>query len=86
MTEVLTDLCLQRRSIMLSLPLVFLAYSVAGFVTGVVIYSFRSTTLNLASAGSPVAAKFEEYTWFLVVGVVGALVGVLIASSMVARR
>ena len=71
---------------MLSLPLVFLAYSVAGFVTGVVIYSFRSATINLASAGSPVAAKFDEYTRFMVVGVVGALVGVLIASTMVARR
>ncbi|KAF8555574.1 hypothetical protein OG21DRAFT_856431 [Imleria badia] len=77
---------LSRRSIMLSLPLVFLAYSVAGFVTGVVIYSFRTATLNLASTGSPVAVKFEEYTRFMVVGVVGALVGVLIASSMVARR
>lgn len=77
---------LQRRSIMLSLPLVFLAYSVAGFVTGVVIYSFRSATLNLAGVGSPVAAKFDEYTRFMVVGVLGALVGALIASAMVARR
>ncbi|KAG6373906.1 hypothetical protein JVT61DRAFT_6059 [Boletus reticuloceps] len=77
---------LSRRSILLSLPLVFLAYSVAGFVTGVVIYSFRSATINFASAGSPVAAKFDEYTRCMVVGVLGALVGVLIASTMVARR
>lgn len=71
---------------MLSLPLVFLAYSVAGFVTGVVVYSFRSTTLNLASVGSPVAAKFDEYTRLMVVGVVGALAGVLIAATVAARR
>ncbi|KAF9235233.1 hypothetical protein BU15DRAFT_51639, partial [Melanogaster broomeanus] len=77
---------LSRRSIMLSLPLVFLAYSVAGFITGVVVYSFRSATINLASAGSPVAAKFEEYTRFMVVGVLGALAGVLIASAMVGRK
>ncbi|KIJ07350.1 hypothetical protein PAXINDRAFT_19454 [Paxillus involutus ATCC 200175] len=51
----------QRRGIMLSLPLVFLAYSVAGFITGVVIHSFRSAIINLASAGSPIAAKFDEY-------------------------
>ncbi|KAF8839287.1 hypothetical protein BDN67DRAFT_905823 [Paxillus ammoniavirescens] len=77
---------LSRRSIMLSLPLVFLAYSVAGFITGVVIYSFRSATINLASAGSPIAAKFDEYTRFMVIGVLGALAGVLIASALVSRR
>ncbi|KIJ11004.1 hypothetical protein PAXINDRAFT_85177, partial [Paxillus involutus ATCC 200175] len=77
---------LSRRSIMLSPPLVFLAYSVAGFITGVVIYSFRSATINLASAGSPIAAKFDEYTRFVVIGVLGALAGVLSASALVSRR
>jgi len=76
----------QRRSIMLSLPLVFLAYSVAGFITGVVIYSFRSATINFAHAGMPVAAKFDEYARWMVIGVLGALTGVLIASVMVSRR
>lgn len=71
---------------MLSLPLVFLAYSVAGFVTGVVVYSFRTATLNLAGAGMPMGGRFDEYARFMVVGVLGALVGVLIASSVVARR
>lgn len=37
---------LTRRSVLLSLPLVFLAYSVAGFITGVVIYSFNGVVLN----------------------------------------
>jgi len=58
-TDTDTDGVFQRRSIMLSLPLVFLAYSVAGFIMGVVIYSFRSATINLAHAGMPVAAKFR---------------------------
>ncbi|KAI6042221.1 hypothetical protein EDC04DRAFT_2971771, partial [Pisolithus marmoratus] len=40
-------------SILLSLPLVFLAYSVAGFITGVVVYSFRTATINFAHAGMP---------------------------------
>lgn len=71
---------------MLSIPLVFLAYSVAGFVTGVVVYSFRSSTLNLASVGSPVAAKFDEYSRLMIVGVLGALGGALIVSTVAARR
>ncbi|KAG6332906.1 hypothetical protein ID866_6184 [Astraeus odoratus] len=76
---------LPRRSIMLSLPLVFLAYSVAGFITGVVVYSFRSATINFAHAGMPVASKFDEYARWMVVGVLGALTGVLIASVIVTR-
>ncbi|KAH7887288.1 hypothetical protein F5I97DRAFT_812378 [Phlebopus sp. FC_14] len=76
---------LSRRSIMLSLPLVFLAYSVAGFITGIVIYSFRSATINLANAGSS-SLKFEEYTRHMVLGVAGALAGVLIASAVAERR
>jgi len=70
---------------MLSLPLVFLAYSVAGFTTGVVIYSFRSAT-NFAHAGMPITPKFDEYARWMVIGVLGALTGVLVASVMVSRR
>jgi len=62
-TDTDTDGVFQRRSIMPSLPLVFLAYSVAGFITGVVIYSLRSATINFAHAGMPVATKFDEYAW-----------------------
>lgn len=43
---------LTRRSVLLSLPLVFLAYSVAGFITGVVIYSFNGVVLNGTANGS----------------------------------
>ena len=85
-TDTDTDVVFQRRSIMLSLPLVFLVYSVAGFITGVVIYSFRSATINFAHAGMPVAAKFDEYARWMMIGVLGALTGVLITSVMVSRR
>ncbi|KAI6152681.1 hypothetical protein BKA82DRAFT_1008437 [Pisolithus tinctorius] len=78
---------LPRRSVLLFLPLAFLAYSVAGFITGVVVYSFRTATINFAHAGMPVVAvKFDEYARWIVVGVLGALTGVLIASVMVASR
>ncbi|KAG1743656.1 uncharacterized protein EDB91DRAFT_220431 [Suillus paluster] len=43
---------LTRRSVLLSLPLVFLAYSVAGFITGVVIYSFNGVVVNATANGS----------------------------------
>jgi len=71
---------------MLSLLLVFLAYSVVGFITGVIIYSFRSATIDFAHAGMPVAAKFDEYARWMMIGVLGALTGVLVASVMVSRR
>ncbi|KAI6042226.1 hypothetical protein EDC04DRAFT_2564534, partial [Pisolithus marmoratus] len=78
---------LPRRSILLSLPLAFLAYSVAGFITGVVVYSFHTATISFANAGLPVVAvKFDEYAWWMVVGVLGALTGALIASAVVSKR
>lgn len=43
---------LTRRSVFLSLPLVFLAYSVAGFITGVVIYSFNGVVVNGTANGA----------------------------------
>ncbi|KAI6043681.1 hypothetical protein EDC04DRAFT_2649376 [Pisolithus marmoratus] len=74
-------------NIPLSLPLVFLAYLVAGFITGVVVYSFRTATINFAHAGMPaVTVKFDEYARWMVVGVLGALTGVLIASVVVFKR
>ena len=47
---------------------------------------FRSATINFAYAEIPVAAKFDEYAWWMVIGVLGALTWVLIASVMVSRR
>ncbi|EGO02346.1 hypothetical protein SERLA73DRAFT_104765 [Serpula lacrymans var. lacrymans S7.3] len=76
-----------RRSMILSLPLVFLAYSIAGFVTGVVIYSFRGATVTFTSSGIPIVAyRFDEWMRWIIVGVLGTFAGVLIASTVLTRR
>ncbi|KAI6043667.1 hypothetical protein EDC04DRAFT_2890594 [Pisolithus marmoratus] len=76
-----------RRSTLLSLPLVFVMHFMAGFITGVVVYSFRTATINFAHAGIPaVAVKFDEYARWSVVGVLGALTGASIASVVVSKR
>ncbi|KAH7906127.1 hypothetical protein BJ138DRAFT_666876 [Hygrophoropsis aurantiaca] len=77
---------ISRRSVLLSLPLVFLAYSVAGFITGIVIYAFRGATLTPVVDGVPLVLRFDEWTRWAVVGALGGLAGVLIASAMAAKR
>ncbi|OAX39078.1 hypothetical protein K503DRAFT_690330 [Rhizopogon vinicolor AM-OR11-026] len=74
---------LSRRSVLQSLPLVFLAYSVAGFITGVVIYSFNGAMLNATASGDAVTSKFEDWSRLFMVGVLGGVAGVLVASAMV---
>lgn len=64
---------------MMSLPLVFLAYSIAGFVTGIVIYSFRGIS---ATPGH----HYEDYIKWTVVGTLGGLAGVLALSTFLGRR
>ncbi|KAJ8594528.1 hypothetical protein M405DRAFT_858044 [Rhizopogon salebrosus TDB-379] len=77
---------LSRRIVLLSLPLVFLAYSVAGFITGVVIYSFNGAMINATAGGLPVMNKFDDWCRLFAVGVLGGVAGVLIASVVVQRR
>ena len=80
----ITDLgiILQRRTVALSLPLVFLAYSIIAFVTGIVLYSYRGVSSN------PPLPKhaFEDYMRWTVVGVVGGLVGIITTSLLLFRR
>jgi hypothetical protein len=72
--------------VLLSLPFVFLAYSVAGFITGVIIYSFNGAMLNATAGGLPVMSKFDDWCCFFTVGVLGGDAGVLFASVVVQRR
>ncbi|KAG5642968.1 hypothetical protein DXG03_001816 [Asterophora parasitica] len=74
-------LMLSRRSVVLSLPLVFLIYAIVAFVTGIVLYSFRGVT----DPFSP-EQRFEDYTRWTVVGVLGGLAGMLTTSLLLLRR
>lgn len=68
-------LVLQRRSVVMSLPLVFLTYAVAALVAGVALYACRD-----ASLAGPAYARWTVYS------VMGGLVGVLTMSALLARR
>ncbi|GLB34349.1 hypothetical protein LshimejAT787_0112330 [Lyophyllum shimeji] len=74
---------LSKRSVVYALPTVFLAYAIIGFVTGIVLYSFRGTAPDKAA---PSQAPFAEYTRWTVVGVLGALAGILTTSLLLLRR
>ncbi|KAJ6630980.1 hypothetical protein B0H10DRAFT_1773370 [Mycena sp. CBHHK59/15] len=68
---------ISTRSVIMSLPLVFLIYAVIGFIAAVVVYSF------LGVNGS--AVRFEDYTRWTVLGVLGGLLGVLTTSVLLLR-
>jgi len=74
---------LSRRNIIMSLPLTFLLYAIVGFVTGIVLYSFRGVTVS-----DPLGPDrpFEDYTKWTVVGVLGGLAGMLTTSLFLLRR
>ncbi|KAI0751191.1 hypothetical protein C8Q80DRAFT_1251035 [Daedaleopsis nitida] len=74
---------LSRRSVIFSLPLVFLAWAIAAFMTGITLYSFRGATVTSRVA---VRHPFEPYTHWAVVGTLGALGGMLTVATLVARR
>lgn len=67
----------------LSLPIVFLAYSVIGFVVGIVLYTFRGSVRTDRSLPKH---AFEDYMRWTVVGVVGALAGIVTTSMILLRR
>jgi hypothetical protein len=71
----------QRRSILMSLPLVFLAWAVAAFVTGITLYSFR----GLSFAPHMMKARATGYTQWTVVCTLGGIAGVLLTSAVFVR-
>lgn len=74
---------LQRSRVIMSLPLVFLAWAIAAFMTGITFYSFRGATV---SRGVDVKHPFEAYTHWVVVGTLGALGGMLFVAAIMSRR
>ncbi|KAF7984725.1 hypothetical protein HWV62_11654 [Athelia sp. TMB] len=73
---------LSKRSVVLALPLVFLAYSVAGFVTAIVLYTLR--TASPAPPGTP--PHLEDWAKWTIVGTLGGLAGVLALAAIVSRK
>ncbi|KAF5355395.1 hypothetical protein D9757_012541 [Collybiopsis confluens] len=72
-----------RRIVVLSLPVALLAYSIASFAVGIVLYSF----FGVAQIPVNILQKhFEEYTRWTVVGVLGGLTGALFTSILLLRR
>ena len=73
----------QRRGFVLSLPLVFLAYSLISFIAGVSLYSFRGvSTTNPGMITHP----FNDMTKWTVAGAIGGLACMLVASAWISRR
>ncbi|KAJ7667201.1 hypothetical protein B0H17DRAFT_1251845 [Mycena rosella] len=69
---------ISTRSVVMSLPLVFLIYALLALVAGVVLYSVFGVN------GS--AVRFADYTRWTVLGVLGGLVGILATSALLLRR
>ncbi|EIW76455.1 hypothetical protein CONPUDRAFT_168992 [Coniophora puteana RWD-64-598 SS2] len=91
---------LSRRSVLLSLPLAFLAYSVAGFVTGILVYSFKSApgavvslpvipeAMSMVSQSLPTTAdvKVESWSRWTALGALGGLSVAVLATAYAARK
>ena len=67
----------------MSLPVVFLAWAIAAFITGITFYSFRGVTLTSKVV---IRQPFVDYTHWAVVGSLGGLVGILVVSALMSRR
>ncbi|EMD40307.1 hypothetical protein CERSUDRAFT_130057 [Gelatoporia subvermispora B] len=74
---------LSRRSVVMSMPLVFLAWAIAAFMAGIALYSFRGAMITSKTA---VRQPFSEYTQWTVVGTMGGVAGFLFIVFLLARR
>ncbi|KAH9833855.1 uncharacterized protein C8Q71DRAFT_772821 [Rhodofomes roseus] len=75
-------LTISRRSVVMSLPLVFLVWAIAAFVTGVVLYLTREVT---TTASISVVYPIESQTHWMTVGILGGVAGALCVAVMMAR-
>jgi len=73
---------LSGRSIIMSLPLVCLAYAIISFVTGIILYTFRGYAVTDPSL---IQRHFENYTRWAVVGSLGGLAGMLTTSLLLLK-
>lgn len=73
---------LQRGSVLMSLPAVFLAWAIVAFVTAMVLYAFRGTMATDPDQWT----KFAQYTKWTTVGVLGFSAFLLAISMFFVRR
>ncbi|KAF8329904.1 hypothetical protein F5887DRAFT_896488 [Amanita rubescens] len=76
-------LMLSKRSVVMSLPVVFLLYSIIGFVTGVVLFSLRGVSITDVHL---VRRPFNEYTRWTAAGALGAIAGMFTISFLLFKR
>ena len=62
----------------MSLPLVFLTWAIAAFVTGITFYSFRGATVT---GRADIRVEFQDYTHWALVGSLGGLAGILMMTA-----
>ncbi|KAH9482108.1 hypothetical protein JR316_0004203 [Psilocybe cubensis] len=74
---------ISRRSVAISLPVVFLAYSIIAFITAIVLYTLRGAAVTDPSSHKH---AFEDYTRWTVVGLVGTLAGIVTISMIIFRK
>ena len=73
----------QRRTVVLSLPLVFLAYALVAFLTGIVLFSIKGATVNDVGA---VTKQFQDYTRWTVAVMISGIAVLLLTTSTLSRR
>ena len=73
---------LQRGSVLMSLPAVFLAWAIIAFVSAMVLYAFRGS----AATDPEQWTRFALYTKWTTVGVLGLIAGLLLTSMFFVRR
>ncbi|KIL57234.1 hypothetical protein M378DRAFT_88160 [Amanita muscaria Koide BX008] len=76
-------LMLSKRSVVMSLPVVFLLYSIIGFVTGVVLYTLKGASITDAGL---VRRPFGEYARWTAAGALGAFAGMVTVSILLFKR
>ncbi|PFH45166.1 hypothetical protein AMATHDRAFT_78084 [Amanita thiersii Skay4041] len=72
-----------RRSVVMSLPVVFLLYSIIGFVVAVILYSLRGATITDTAL---VKRPFGDYARWTAAGALGAIAGMITVTYLLFKR